>query len=195
MDEPAIDAPPTAPAAPPSPARLLVWSVAWAVVAALGFAVLVPNWQRVIAWDFSGQRTGGIVLFTPFIAVVLVVVLVIRAIRSARPAREYRSTWSGEKRAQATREHLAGQPSTMFVAIGGGLAVLWFAGVIAVAIFITPLLEQPGGLVLILELLVLLAMAWIPILRAGVRGRATHRRSTLDSMRFDGLLLRRRDGA
>lgn len=165
------------PKAPPSPARLLVWSAAWAVVAILGFAVLLPNWQRVMEFDLSGQRTVGVVFFTPIIALLLAVLFAVRAIRWIGPSREYRGRWSEEQRVRAADQRLAGQPSTPFIVFAAVVAIIWLAGVVVVGIFFSTLAERPDSLALALMLLALVAMAWISVLQAGLRRRAAASRS------------------
>jgi hypothetical protein len=160
-----------APKSPPNPARLFVWAVVWAAIAVLGFAVLVPDWQRVTEFDLAGQRSFGIVFFTPIIASVLAVVFAVFAVRWIRPFQRYRSRWSEQERVEAARRQLAGQPSTPFIVVSIVLAALWVAGLVAVAVFFSVLVKRPDGLALSFLLLALVATAWIPLLEAGLRRR------------------------
>lgn len=162
---------PARPAIPASPARSFVWAAAWLVVAALGFVVLVLNWQGVLASDLVGQRTEGVVLFTPIAATLIALLLIVRGIRAVGRNRAFRERWSAEDRARLERESLAGQPSTPFLVFAAGLGVAWIVGVTAVVIFFGALLQRPSGLSLALMLLALLGMACISVLQAGVRRR------------------------
>lgn len=157
---------------PASPARSFVWAAAWVVVAALGGVVLVLDWQGVLNSDLSGQRTEGIVLFTPVAAAVIAILLVVRGARSLGAMRGYRARYSAAERARRQRERFAGQPSTPFIVFAAGLGVLWLAGTVATLIFLPNLLQRPSGLSLALMLLALLAMACISVLQAGLRRRA-----------------------
>jgi len=167
----------SAPKAPPSPARLLIWSAAWAVVAILGFAVLIPNWQRVVDFDLYGQRSVGIVFFTPVVALILALLLTVRAIRWIGPSRDHRSRWSAEQRVRAADEQLAGQPSTPFIVFAAVVAIIWLAGVVVVGFFFSSLVQRPDSLALALMLLALVAMAWVSVLQAGLRRRAAASRA------------------
>ena len=164
-------APAPAPA-PPAPASLFVWAIAWAAVAALGFIVLMFNSGQAAGFAFTGQRTFGIVVIVPVLALVLAVICIVRGVRAIVPTREYRQQWSAAERQRAESARLAGQPSTPFIVFSLGVAVVWGVGVVAVVAFLPSLSSNPDGLSLAMMLLALLLMLWAPVLRAGVRRRA-----------------------
>jgi hypothetical protein len=160
------------PVAPPAPGSQFGWAAAWLGVAALGFFILFPNWPGVVNSDLSGQRTVGIVLFTPIIALGMTVLCVVRGIWAVGAMGHYRSRWSEDEQRLAERKRLAEQPSTPFIVFALFLAVPWLAGVLALLLFLPSLSGNPDGLALAVMLVALVAMAWIPILRAGLRRRA-----------------------
>ncbi|MER3392674.1 MAG: hypothetical protein RIC81_09205 [Microcella pacifica] len=166
-------APPTP--APPTPASLFVWAMAWAAVAALGFFVLMLNSSQAAGFAFAGQRTFGIVVIVPALALVLAVICVVRGVRAIVPHRDYQQQWSAAERQRAERTRLAGQPSTPFIVFSLGVAVVWGVGVVAVIAFFPSLSSDPDGFSLAVMLLALLLMLWVPVLRAGVRRRAADR--------------------
>lgn len=166
------------PTIPASPGGSFAWAGVWAVVAALGAVVLARNWQQALSFDMGGQRTEGIVLFTPFIAIAISVILVVRGLRAVGRRRAYRERWSAPERARLERESLAGQPSTPFFVVAAVAGVLWLSGSIVVLLFLPQMLPRPGGLLLALELLILLAMAWVSALAAGLRRRAANSGAT-----------------
>ena len=143
------------PPPPSTPTRSLIWAAGWAVVASLGFAVLIGSWDRVMSWSMDGQRTEAIVLTTPIIALIMVLVMVVRAALD-----------------RARRQH----PGFFFV-IAAIAGVAWAAGATAVGLFLPQLLENSVGLTMALMLLALLAMAWIPALIAGFRHVSLRRRA------------------
>lgn len=53
----------------------------------------------------------------------------------------------------------------------GLFAVVWTAGLIAAVILVPSLLGDPVGLAIAGQILIVLATAWIPILREGLRRR------------------------
>ncbi len=162
----------TPPAAPSNPRALLFWALAWVAVGALGLVVLALNSEQAAGFTFSGQRTFGIVVIVPVLALVLAVICVVRGVRAIVPQREYRQRWSAAERQRAERARLAGQPSTPFIVFSLGVAVVWAAGVTAVLVFLPELSGNPDGLSLAVMLLALLLMLWVPVLRAGLRRRA-----------------------
>lgn len=139
------------------------------MVGALGATLLVLSWPTL--FEASGQRTIGLVVTTPGVAVVLVIVCLTRAALAVGPARHYRARWSAHERAAIERARLTGQPSTPFIVFALALAAVWLAGVGAVLIFLSTLLRNPAGLSLAIMLLALIAMLWIPALQAGLRRR------------------------
>lgn len=161
--------------APPAPASLFVWAIAWAAVAALGFIVLMLNSGQAAGFAFTGQRTFGIVVIVPVLALVLAVICGVRGIRAIVPHRDYQRQWSAAERQRAERMRLAGQPSTPFIVFSLGVAVVWGVGVVAVITFLPSLASNPDGLSLAMVLLALLLMLWVAVLRAGVRRRAADR--------------------
>ena len=164
-----------APPAPASPAKLRAWALAWAGVAVLGFVVLALNLSDALSFGFSGQRTFGIVVFTPVIGVILAIVCFVRSVGAARSHSEYHARWSETQRAQAEQERLARQPVALFLAFAWTVAAVWLAGTIAVIVFLPSLSRNLDGLSLAAMLLALLAMAWVPVMREGFRARNVQR--------------------
>lgn len=164
-----------APPAPASPAKLRAWASAWAGVAVLGFAVIALNLSDAVSFGFSGQRTFGIVVFTPMIGVILAIVCCVRSVGAVRSHSAYNARWSETQRTQAEEERLARQPATLFIAFASTVAALWLAGTVAVVVFLPSLSHNLDGLYLAVMLLALLAMAWVPVLREGFRARKVQR--------------------
>lgn len=162
---------------PPAPAALFAWAAAWAGVSVLGWVVFGMNLVRLAEADFSGQRTFGIVAFTPTIALVVAILCAVRAFRAIGPARAYRAQWSVLERKQAEQAHLAGQPSTPLIVFALAVAAIWVAGVTAVLVYLPALSSNVDGFSLAIMLLALVAMLWISVLRAGVRRRGVPTRS------------------
>lgn len=162
------------PAAPSNPAALLLWALAWVAVGALGLVVVALNSAQAAGFMFTGQRTFGMVVILPVLALVLAVICAVRGIRAIVPQREYRQRWSAAERQRAERARLAGQPSTPFIVFSLGVAVVWGVGVVAVVTFFPSLSRNPDGLSLAIMLLALLLMLWIPVLRAGLARRSVN---------------------
>lgn len=162
----------TPPAAPSNPAALFLWAFAWGAVGALGLVVVALNSAQAAGFTFTGQRTFGIVVILPVLALVLAVICAVRGVRAIVPQREYRQRWSAAERQRAERARLAGQPSTPFIVFSLGVAVVWGVAVVAVVTFLPTLSSNPDGLSMAVMLLALLLMLWVPVLRAGLRRRA-----------------------
>ncbi|NLF03556.1 MAG: hypothetical protein GX593_00840 [Actinomycetales bacterium] len=163
------------PAEPPSPVGTLVWALAWASIAALGFVVLSLEWQRTVSSGLAGQRSEGIVLITPILATVAAVLLVGRAIWAVGARRRHRERWTAEQTATARRRRLAAEPWVPLVAIGAAVFVVWLAGTVAVLVALPTMRERPAGLSLALMLLGLVGMGWVVLLLAGARRRSARR--------------------
>lgn len=172
MNADAVEGQATAvPPTPTRPATLVIWAIAWSIVSALGWVVFMLNLSRVAEADFSGQRTFGIVTFTPVIALAIAGLCLVQAIRAVGRTREYRSRWSPTEREDAERARLHGQPWVPFIVFALGLALIWSAGVVAVLTFLPELSRNLDGLSLASQILALIAMLGIPALRAGLRRR------------------------
>jgi len=165
------------PRAPTNPAPKLVAAAGLLLAAAAGFVVLAIDGSRAIAGELQGQRTEGIVLFTPLIAVVAAVVLAIAAFRGRAPWAAYVAQTTPGQRQAAADAPLTRTSSTPFLVLGLALAVIWLAGVVAIAIFATSPNFTTVGLAMAIMLLTLLALVWIPLVRFAVRIRAAHRRA------------------
>jgi hypothetical protein len=165
----------TVPQAPPSPARLFGWGAAWIVVAALAFIVLADAGRAALDFELRGQRTSGIVLATPIIASAVAVIVLVRAFWSIGASRRYREKWTAPERAEFERARLGSQPTTFFFVVAGIAAVPALAGLVAVAIFLQALRENPTGLSLAVVLISLVAMLSVAALQAGMRRRRARR--------------------
>lgn len=165
------------PPPPSTPTRSLIWAAGWAVVASLGFAVLIGSWDRVMSWSMDGQRTEAIVLTMPIIALIMVLVMVVRAALGVGAVRRYAAAYPEEVRERAELDRARRQHPGFFFVVAAIAGVAWAAGATAVGLFVPQLLENSVGLTMALMLLALLAMAWIPALVAGFRHVSLRRRA------------------
>ena len=163
------------PPAPSTPGRLALWALAWAAVAVAGFVVLSATGVNLFGGALEGQRSAGIVVFTPLIATAVALLLVVRSVLSVGKTRAYRAAYSEEVRRKAQHERNARQHPGFFWVVAAITGTLWLAGATAVLIFLPNMLENPTGLALAIMLLGLLAMAWIPALAAAITATRARR--------------------
>lgn len=152
--------------------RACAWAGAWFAVAIAGIALWVTDWSSVIDGDVAGQRTWGIIVFTPLLAAAIAVLCIVTGVRRSAAWRRH-SLSHGRAHARAQRRaQLAAEPWVPLVL--GGLAggVIWLVGVVGLGVFIASDARNATGFWLAVMLLMLLAMAWIPLLAVGVERRA-----------------------
>lgn len=173
-EHPLHDSPSALPTAPPTPASLFWWATAWAAVCVLGCITFAMNLSRIVDADFSGQRSWGFIAILPIMAGLIAALCIGRGVRTVGPWREYRARWSADQRARAEQARLAAEPSTPLIVLGTVIGFIWIAGVAAAAVFLPSSASGPDGLVVAITLPVVVAMLWIPVLRAGLcRRRAS----------------------
>lgn len=159
---------------PRNPAIGFVWAAAWLAVAVLGGVVLFTDWANIVSGNVSGQRTQGLLLFTPALGLVFAVLIAIRAVKALRPWNAYLAGTTGQERRERSAAQLRGEVWIGPLVMGIILGVIWLAGVVAVTIFLPHLAGNTAGLFVALMLLALLAMAWIPLLWMALRRRAVN---------------------
>lgn len=132
---------------------------------------------RAISGELYGQRSAGVVLLTPWIAVIVAVLLVIASIRGRAPWNAYVAQTTPQQRQAVLDGPMTRTVATPFLVMGLSVAGIWLAGVVVVLIFATPLSTNPSGLALALMFLALLALGWIALIRFALQILAAHRRA------------------
>ena len=155
-----------------SPFRQFLWAAAWFGIAALGIVVVALNAEQIQSGDFSGQRTFGIIVFTPVIALVIGLALLWRGMSALRPFLEYRNQNSEVGLLYIDPAQFKGQKPGFFYAISGIFFTIWLAGLTVLLIFMEQLSQNVSGLVLAVMLLAVLVLVWIGTLFAGLRRRS-----------------------
>lgn len=158
--------------APPVPARLLVWALGWAVVAAIGLWVMIG-----LPADFAPKNSNswGVVYVLPVATALMALLLVVRAAVLAPKHRAYAAAFSPEQRAAARLDFEASYPVPLFLIVGVAGGVVFLTGVTLVLVNAERLGENPTGLGIAIELLALITLAWLPALVSAFRASRARR--------------------
>jgi len=162
---------------PHNPARRIAWAAAWIAVAVLGFVVLATDFGRIISGDVYGQRSEGVLLFTPIIGLLVGILLIISAVRGIEPWNRYVASTTSAERQAALDVRLRGEVYRGPLALAIVLAAIWAVFVVVLAVNIGRIAQSTPGLFAALMLLALVAMGWIALLGVALRRRAAHRRA------------------
>lgn len=152
-----------------------MWAALWLAIAAIASVVLVLEWRRVISFDLSGQRTEGLIAFTPLLALAVAVALLVIGIRAVRPWSEYVARTTPQQRVDAEHAYLRGEASTPPLVIGAVLGGAALAGAVLTGVALPGLPERPAGLLLAIEFVALAAMGSVALITTGVRRRRAAR--------------------
>lgn len=174
FSETASDGAAAAPA-PRSPGRGFAWAAAWTVVAIFGGVVLFLDGARIFSGEVQGQRTAGLLISTPLIALALAVVIGVRAFRAIKPWKAYVARTTPAEREMARLAPLQGTNPVAPLVAALVFFVLWLAGAIAVTVFFPHLAKNTAGLFVALMFLALLTMGWVALVGVWLRSRAASR--------------------
>lgn len=155
---------------PIKPSTAFSWAALWLLTSVFSVVALVASWSRVLTDDFENRRSQGFIMFTPALAIALTILFIVVGVRAIRRTREFRAAWDEPTRREARQSRLAAQPWVPLVIFGASLGAIWVAGLTALTIFVFPRVDLAGFSVAVVVLL-LLAMAWVTPLRAGIAAR------------------------
>lgn len=162
---------------PVNPARRFGWAGAWLLVALLSGAVLLIEFDRIVGFELKGQRSEGLLVTLPLVAITIAVLLIISAIRAVSPWRAYRASVASVGQRES---NLRPGGIVPFMTVGIVLAVLCVAGVVYIAVSFTRL-TNTAGLLLAVVLVSLFAMGSIQLLDVAIRARRAHRKERAES--------------
>lgn len=155
--------------------RTFVWAGAWLVLFAFAVLAVVTEWPRVLSPETKSVRVQGFVFLNPPILLGLSVLCLVLGLRRIPRAREFAARYDEAARRELRRRRLVGEPWKPLIAIAAVVAVLWFAGLAGLVVFLASPGANPTGFWLLLEALGLVLALWVPLLWVALKRRAANR--------------------